>query len=155
MKNLILLSLAMFLGLTSCKSRSVIVDDKATTVVCESKPNTILNDIWALQSMKGSDYNPKEAKKGVQIPTLEFHIKEMRYGGNDGCNSIFGAIDKLNSTELKFGTGGSTRKFCADDEISPVFIQNIKLVAEYKIEKTSLYLLDAEGKTLMTFRKVD
>jgi len=120
-----------------------------------TEPNANMNDIRALYAMEGSDFSPKEIKKGAKIPMLEFHLKEMRYAGNDGCNSIFGALDKVTGAELNFGQGGGTRMFCVDDEVSPVFNKNLGLVKGYKIEKTTLSLLDIDGKVLMTLRKID
>ncbi len=155
MKNLILVCLTIVLGISACKSKAGMVKENTTTSKEESQPNINLNDIWALQTLDGSDYNMKEVKKGVKIPTLEFHLKDMRYAGNDGCNSIFGALDKVTASELQFGTGGATRMFCVDDEVSPIFNKSLGLVRSYKIEKTTLHLIDADGKTLMTFRKVD
>lgn len=156
MKNIIWIGLMLAIAVASCKSKEKTVKENTEAMVPENaSANLIINDIWALQSIKGIDYTAKNIEKGAQIPVLEFHIKEMRYGGNDACNSIFGAIDKINSSEIVFGTGGSTRMFCEDDEVSPIFKNNMTLVSNYKIEKTTLMLLDAKGAVLMTFRKID
>ena len=148
--------MTLAMGLTSCKSKAEATVQQPVKMIEEKTPSHIMiNDIWALQSMEGSDYNPKDTGKGLQIPTLEFQVKEKRFGGNDGCNSVFGAIETLTLTELKLSGIGVTRKMCMDDVVSPVFHKNLGLVAKYKIEKTTLFLLDEKGNALMTFRKVD
>ena len=148
--------MTLIMGFTSCKCKSKTVENETTAMIEEKTPsNIMINDIWALQSMEGSDYNPQKQTKGVKIPTLEFQVSEMRYGGNDGCNSIFGTIKTITTTELIFTNGGATRMFCAGDEVSPVFNKHMGEVAGYKIEKLTLSLLDASGNVLMTFKKVD
>jgi heat shock protein HslJ len=155
MKKMVLIGLMLVLALTSCKSKSNITATEKNDMVNSEEPNVKLNDIWALQTIEGSDYSMKTIEKGVQIPILEFHLKDMKYFGNDGCNSIFGAIENVSALELVFGVGGGTRKFCVDDKVSPVFSKQMSLVRGYAIEKTILSLKDENGKVLMTFRKVD
>lgn len=155
MKKIVLIGLMLVLALTSCKSKSNITSTDKNEMIKTEEPNMNLNDIWALQTLEGSDYSMKTIEKGVQIPTLEFHLKDMKYFGNDGCNSIFGAIENVTALGLVFGQGGGTRKFCVDDKVSPVFNKQMSLVRGYAIEKTILSLKDEHGNVLMTFRKVD
>lgn len=111
-----------------------------------------LHDIWALSSINGEAYNPEQSQKH---PTLEIFVAEKRVAGNDGCNGIFGGIEKLTATELKFGMLAGTKMMCRDMKIPDAFGQALSKVEYYTLAELQLTLLDKDHNELMFLKKVD
>lgn len=155
MKTIILTLTIVAMTFSACKTKANATTSTIKTNNTEvSEPNINLNDIWALQSIEGNDYSMK-TMKGLKVPTIEINLAEKRYSGNDACNSIFGALDFITATTINFVHGGSTRMFCEDDKISTIYMEKLHSASTYKIEKSNLILMDENGKTVLTFRKVD
>jgi len=111
-----------------------------------------LHDIWALSSIEGEAYTPEQSQKH---PTLEIYVADKRVSGNDGCNGIFGGIETLTSTELKFGMLAGTKMMCRDMKVPDAFGKGLAEVRTYQLKELNLYLYDASGKELFVFKKVD
>lgn len=111
-----------------------------------------LHDIWALSSIEGAAYTPEQSQKH---PTLEIYVADRRVSGNDGCNGIFGAIEILTSTELKFGMLAGTKMMCRDMKVPDSFGQLLAAVRTYSTSELKLFLYDPSGKELLVFKKVD
>ena len=116
-----------------------------------SQNMNLLHHIWALQNMEEESLPTDIA----QVPTLEIFVEEKKVLGNDGCNSISGAIKTLSDTELIFGNLISTKKACPNMAFSSRYNSVLNQVTKYKIEKLNLILFSIEGKELLRFRKVD
>ena len=110
-----------------------------------------LNDIWALESVAGLEYD-RENTKGEQ-PVLEIHLTEQRVSGNSGCNHFQGSVE-IEENKIHFGPMAMTRKYC-EGSMESEFMAALEQVDSYKIEKMKLYLMDKNGKEILRFRKVD
>lgn len=103
-----------------------------------------LNDIWVLESINEVPADEKNYMKG--LPRLEINIKEMRFSGNGGCNSINGKIESKGD-KVKFGPVISTRMMCPGNYESE-FLTALNNAESFKIENNRLYLMQ-NGKALM------
>ena len=111
-----------------------------------------LNDIWALEGIQGETITLVD---GVQRPSLEIQLRDMRLMGNDGCNRLFSSINYLDDDKINFGPIGGTRMFCHPMDIPDRFNQQLSKITNYTLEGLTLRLLDSAGKELLVFRKVD
>jgi heat shock protein HslJ len=129
-----------------------------TLTACQVKKETQntdvnrLHDIWALTSLDGKDFDPSQSRKH---PTLEIYVADKRVTGNDGCNNIFGDIETITTTELKFGALARTKMMCQNMEVTDKYGKLLAAVRTYTLKELNLYLYDESGKELLVFKKVD
>lgn len=109
-----------------------------------------LNDIWVLESMGDIKVKAENYMKG--LPQLEFHIADMNYMGNTGCNSLSGKFE-ADDTKIKILPGAMTRMFC-EGANEGEFLKLLSKATTYSITDNKLYLKE-NGKAVMVFRKVD
>ncbi|HEU5134999.1 MAG TPA: META domain-containing protein [Steroidobacteraceae bacterium] len=125
---------------TSCKTVS--------QPVKEASPMTLLDTSWRLTQL-GDEVieNPPGAK------AVNFLLQPSNTGlvGFSGCNRMFGQY-ALEGSSLKFDGMGGTRMFCeAHMDLEQKFLAMFGQVAGWKIEGTTLQLLDNTGKAIATF----
>lgn len=110
-----------------------------------------LNHIWKMESISALDLTKEELMKG--IPTFEFNLKNMRFGGHAGCNNLSSKIE-LKGNEIKFGNIAATMMACPEMKVERKVVDAINMKSfNYKIEDSSLTL---ENKSIkMTFKKVN
>lgn len=113
---------------------------------------TLLNDIWALETLNGQPFSDNSS---LERPQLEFNLAEKRFIGTNGCNNIFGNIEEITDSKLILGDMASTRMACPNMELPGEFNQLLKQTSSYKIENMKLTLYSEENKELMQFKKVD
>lgn len=83
-----------------------------------------------------------------------FNVAEQLIYGSTGCNQLTGAMPaEVNSETLMFGAMGSTRMMCADMTIEDAMLPAMSQVVDFKVDGTSLYLLDAVGNTVISLEK--
>ena len=111
-----------------------------------------LNDIWALKEING---NAVELLEGNKQPTIEINIAERRIGGTDSCNNYFGDIETISKEKITFSGLGGTLMACPDMMLSENFKDALEGTASYERRGSSLEFKDAEGNTILKFRKVD
>lgn len=111
-----------------------------------------LNDIWALKAMNGEAIDSDNFQKQ---PVLEIHLNDMKILGNDGCNTMFGAIEKLDNKNISFGTIGGTKMACPNMKLSSKYTSALGKTKTYKLDGLQLFFYDAEGNELLKFQKVD
>ncbi len=143
MKKYILV-VAILLGTLSCslhKNKKVNTDDLPS-----------IHDIWVLREMKNTKVAAQDFR---EIPNLEINLRDNKINGNDGCNSYFGDINKITNTEIIFGEIASSEMYCDKMEATNQYAMLLKKVATYKRDGMKLFLGDENGKTLLTFSKVD
>lgn len=110
-----------------------------------------LHDIWVLEEMTNIDLENSELLKG--LPTFEFNLRDMKFGGHAGCNQIFGKID-LQGNKIIFGHISATMMACPDMKVERAVIDAINLKSfSYTIENLKLILENESVK--MIFKKVD
>ncbi len=109
-----------------------------------------LNDLWVLESINESPADEKNYMKGM--PRLEINIKEMRFSGSGGCNSISGKFESKGD-KIKFGPVMSTRMMCPGNYESE-FLTALNNSESFKIENNRLYFIQ-DNKTILVFKKTD
>ena len=110
-----------------------------------------LYDIYVMEEMTGFNLKKEKLMKGM--PTFEFNLTDMRFGGHAGCNQINGGISVVGN-KITFGNLVGTLMSCPNMKIEKAVITalNDKTVT-YSIDKMKLTLVS--GKTKMVLQKVD
>jgi len=116
----------------------------------ETTINPIINDIWALEFIKGVDYQPDSSSK--ERPIIEIDLKEKKVTGNTGCNSMNGTVT-VEEDQIEFSDIITTEKFCSNS-IEQEFLIALGMVNNYKVEKLKLYLYE-DDQEIMIFQKID
>jgi heat shock protein HslJ len=112
--------------------------------------NTLLHDIWVLESIEGKTYSRAENQN--LHPTIEIYLAEERFNGNTGCNNMSGEVT-VNGSKITFSNIVTTKMFCEGvDETS--FISALEKANNYKIEKMRLHLNEYE-KEILVLKKID
>ena len=137
MKIFLTLSIVTFILSIGCSSNN-------------ESANTLLHDIWVVESIDGVTYS--RAENQSLHPTLEIYLSEERFSGNTGCNNMNGGV-KVEGEKISLSDIVTTKMFCVDiDETS--FLTALSRANNYKIEKMRLYLFYDE-KELLVFKKID
>lgn len=110
---------------------------------------SLFDTIWSLEAMQ----DKRVQAKTVQTVKLQFDEEKKEFFGNDGCNNIFGKLEKINETELVFGEIASTKMACKNMEFSSAYIQLFHSVHFYKIKNLHLFLLDGDKKIVLEYKK--
>lgn len=130
---------------------------KYTLVSVEEKvgdPKLRINDIWVLRKMEGREVPEDELTDRLKRPTIEFHLRDGRYMGTDGCNTFRGPIQSIGERELMLGPPMSTKMSCGDMTLPNTFLNLLSRCDSYRIDEGVLRLL--EGNTeLLEFQKTD
>jgi heat shock protein HslJ len=133
-------------------------DAAGATAASAPRPNAppvntdaLLNVRWVLMQL-GSVELPKH--KGTREPYMTLASPPGRLEGFSGCNRMFGAY-ALDGARLTFGPGiGMTRMACAGRgamELESGFAQALQATARWRVDGTSLELLDETGAVLARF----
>jgi len=111
-----------------------------------------LYDIWVMKEMTGIELDRNKLMKG--LPTFEFNLTDMRFGGHAGCNNLSGTIE-IKGNKIKFGSIISTMMACPDMTVEQAVVKALdKNSFTYKIEKMKL-TLENESGLIMVLQKVD
>ena len=116
----------------------------------ETTTNPLINDIWALDFLKGVDYNPNSSSK--ERPIIEIHLKDKKVIGNTGCNSMNGTV-VVQGNQIEFSDIVTTEMFCSES-IEQDFLIALGMVNNYKVEKLKLYLYE-DDEEIIIFQKID
>ena len=116
----------------------------------ETTTNPLIEDIWALEFLKGVNYQPDSNTQ--EQPIIEIHLKDNTVSGNTGCNSMNGAVI-VEEDQIQFSDIITTKKFCSDS-IEQEFLIALGMVNNYKIEKLKLYLYENDNE-IMILNKID
>jgi len=116
----------------------------------ETTTNPLINDIWALEFLKGVDYQPNSSTQ--ERPIIEIDLKEKKVTGNTGCNSMNGTVT-VEEDQIEFSDIITTEKFCSNS-IEQEFLIALGMVNNYKVEKLKLYLYE-DDQEIMIFQKID
>jgi len=116
----------------------------------ETTTNPLINDIWALEFLKGVDYQPNSSTQ--ERPIIEIHLKDKKVSGNTGCNSMNGVV-KVEEDQIEFSDIITTEKFCSES-IEQEFLIALGMANNYKIEKLKLYLFE-DDEEIIIFQKID
>jgi heat shock protein HslJ len=113
-----------------------------------------INDIWILRELEGNELRTTGIPAGNKRPYVEFHVRDQRYMGNDGCNSFRGNLEALGERELRLGPATGTRMSCSDMALPDAFLRLLARVDGYEIVERGLRLLEG-GSELLRFSKTD
>lgn len=128
-----------------------------TLVSVEEKtrdPKLRINDIWVLREMEGREILEEKLSGRLKRPYIEFHLRDSRYMGSDGCNTFKGSIEAIEDSELRLGPASSTRMHCQDMTIPDTFRRLLSRVNAYRFRERDLALLEGDS-VLLNFRKTD
>jgi|SRR5690606_21412516 len=144
MKTQILLLLAVFNFLSSCKTNQIAekTSDNQVEIISESQ---FLKGKWTLEYM--SPVKGKEVKQlfKIQMPYLNF-VSGIKVAGNNGCNNIAGEYS-AKGNQIHFDTEKfiSTKMFCEGvDETA--FPNALKIVNKFDVieDGTKLVLISGD-----------
>lgn len=114
-----------------------------------TKPINPLNHLkantWVLSSLMGSGLDLNQFVGG--IPTLSF-MDDGKISGFSGCNNFSGNFS-LEGNSINLDPGAITKKMCPGTGEQD-YISNFEKVADLKLEKEKLILLDGSTE-LMSF----
>jgi heat shock protein HslJ len=107
-------------------------------------PPNLAGSSWVAESVDG------QGTVGRPPVTLTFESGE-RAVGSTGCNSYFAAVRMSGRASLRFGQAGSTRMACppAVMEQEQRFLSALEAVRSYRLDGTTLVLLDERGISRM------
>jgi heat shock protein HslJ len=105
--------------------------------------------VWRLDAYADAQGNLVDARQDTEI-TLEFQAGQL--GGSAGCNRYF-APYQLDGARLAVGPIGATQMACqaAVNEQERLYLAALESAASYEITESQLRLVDATGKTVLTF----
>ncbi|KAF2510839.1 META domain-containing protein [Flavobacterium zhairuonense] len=112
----------------------------------------LFGSTWELEYISG----PRIAFEGLypnKKPEITFDQKETKVFGNNGCNG-YSAPYTLKGNSLTFGEPGpSTLMFC-DGGGEQQFLQQMKKITSYSIDKDGKLILNEGDVAMMRFKKV-
>lgn len=114
----------------------------------------LLDGSWELISILGTDIQISTVEEGIQAPGLDIQVDEMKYTGNDGCNSLMGGIIEVDDKLLAFGLAAGTRRMCKEMDLPDQFNRTLAQVKSYKIKNQMLKLYEENGKELMRIKSI-
>jgi uncharacterized membrane protein/uncharacterized lipoprotein NlpE involved in copper resistance len=110
-----------------------------------------LYDIYVMEEMTGFNLKKEKLMKGM--PTFEFNLTDMRFGGHAGCNQINGGISVVGN-KITFGNLVGTLMSCPNMKVEKAVIIALNdNTVTYSIDKMKLTIVS--GKTKMVLQKVD
>lgn len=136
-------SLLILVLLTSCKTT------KEEAIKTKTEITSTLHSTFTLESIENKPYEAAMPNH----PKLMLDTINEQFGGNDGCNSIFGKIEHFNATDLKLGEIAGTRIYCENTEISDQYVALLGKVRHYELIGKVLLLKDAQKNIILTFSK--
>ena len=85
---------------------------------------------------------------------IGFDLAEQIVYGCTGCNQLTGALPaEVNPEVPMFAAMGSTNMLCHDMAIESVILPALGQVVDFKVEGDNLYLLGADGATLLSLQR--
>jgi len=110
------------------------------------KPQFTTED-WVLVSLNNVPYH------GSRI-TLQLS-SQKRVSGFSGCNRYFSSVVEVNGNRLKFGTIGSTKKLCADQNTNRLENRylNVLRSVSYFEKSSNRLVLNGDSGSLTFYKK--
>ncbi|HEX8906752.1 MAG TPA: META domain-containing protein [Longimicrobiaceae bacterium] len=107
------------------------------------------NTEWVLVELGGQ---PARAAGTNRAPTLRLDAAQKRAAGDAGCNTFSGGYE-LSGQTLRFGTLASTRRACADEELTRQEGAFLRALADTRTWRVAgnVLVLSGEAGTLARF----
>ena len=102
---------------------------------------------WLLASLDNTSY------RGSRI-TLQLSSQKS-VSGFSGCNRYFSSVVEVNGNRLKFGTIGSTKKLCADQNINRLenkYLNALRGVSYFEKSNNRL-MLNGDSGSIVFYKK--
>ena len=112
--------------------------------------NALIGTTWQLTAIVGNDGAMLPAVPGAAATA---NFQNGVFGGNDGCNDLFGTYS-LDGASLTITVTGGTLMACqsaAINEQGRLYLDNLGRVASYRLQDGTLTLSDASGNAIATF----
>lgn len=143
MKHVLSLSLVICLVLFNCKSQ----DTKQKSA---NKVETqLIGTKWVLTKLNKDLVNLSNAE--LKQPFIKLNAKDNGVGGNGGCNVFGGTFTLKENQHIEFSQLLATMRYCEDNGIERVFMNNLQKATSYTITNNELTLKDENGYVLVTF----
>lgn len=143
MKNYVLLFVSIFaISFNSC-----------TTMKDSAKTADLYNTSWELEYISG----PRIAFEGLfpdKKPFIKFTESTNQVSGNAGCNG-YSAPYTLKGKSITFGEQGPTTMMYCEGGGEQTFLQTIKKIDSYSIDKDGKLNLFIKDVPMMRFKKVN
>jgi heat shock protein HslJ len=110
--------------------------------------DTRLDHVWTFEKVNGISLNPADYSKG--LPTLEILTKENRISGQDGCNTIGGAMT-CRGNSIRFISMYSTRMACPKESLNVGLLLGNKTF-DFVIENHHLILKQGETEVAVLIK---
>lgn len=126
--------------------------NSCTTMKDKTKTADLYNTTWELEYISG----PRIAFEGLypdRKPFLKFDEKTNQVSGNNGCNG-FSAEYTLKGNKLTFGQEGPTTMMFCEGGGEQTFLQIIKKINAYTIDKDGKLNLMLNDIPMMRFKKI-
>lgn len=114
----------------------------------KAQPLALEGTNWLLSGIVESD----AVVSTVVDQQINIQFQDGQVAGSSGCNRFF-ADYQLDGEKITLGVVGGTEMACEEDAMlrEGAFLSALAQVTAYKIERTTLTLLDANGNALMSF----
>lgn len=130
---------------------TLLIASCATSKEAKSTAN-IYDTTWELEYISG----PRIAFEGLypnKKPQITFDQKETKVFGNNGCNG-YSAPYTLKGNSLTFGEPGPTTMMYCDGGGEQQFVQQMKKITSYSVDKDGKLNLIQGDVPMMRFKKV-
>ncbi len=119
----------------------------------EMDENLKLTNSWKV--LKVGDIEQPIHPKTKEALIFELNGSERSYSGDLACNSVRGTIQSLDSENLVFGAGATTKMACVDMSVENALLNAITATKTYQIKENQLSLFDESGSLLILFQAID
>lgn len=148
----IILGLMLGISLTSIVSCKCLKKDTQTVSENKESITNLNNTQWKLLRF---DLENRDFKATEEVPQILLRFVDNTVSTSDGCNSHGGEYTQKDNL-LEMGNLRTTMRHCdADFMKKNGYKVPVHTAKSFRIEKNHLYLLNAEGKTLATYIKIN
>lgn len=107
---------------------------------------TTVNGWWQLSKIANEPYIGKKIK-------LRLNSKTQKFYGNDSCNDILGALQKVDKRQIIFGVVVGTMRNCEDIKTPKLYVNALQDVRYYEVYDPHLFLYDKNQNRVLEFVK--
>lgn len=126
---------------------------------CQCDSDVLLNNTWVLEQY-GTIDSPTDVLESSEItPPRDIEVTlnfgdDKRFGGNDGCNGMFGDYELGNFCQIQFDSIAKTLMLCEEKIMSQASDYTIllKKVESYSIDDDILEMLTPDQE-ILKYRK--
>ena len=83
---------------------------------------------------------PFQTTEGGREGFIMFSMETGSFSGNNTCNNFFGQYDLMEENRISFGSAGSTRMACPDQDTERLFMEALQMADNYTVADNVLSL---------------